>query len=168
MTGDRVLARTPDDEFRVERACREDLAQLLAVQHEAFGRVAQEAGVPLDHMPPARESLGELEQLYDGGMAFFVARDTSDSIVGTVRGALVDHSVEVGRLGVTATALRRGVARALMRALEDAFPSAERFELFTGADAAGPIALYESLGYSIFATETMGPWTLVRMERRRP
>jgi len=54
-----------------------------------------------------------------------------------------------------------------MRALEDSYPDAQRFELFTGAMATGPIALYESLGYKLIEPrEDMG-FPLVWFEKCR-
>jgi ribosomal protein S18 acetylase RimI-like enzyme len=74
--------------------------------------------------------------------------------VGTVRAtARGDGTVDVGRLAVVADALRRGVGRSLMRAVEDRFPEARRFELFTGAEATVPLALYRSMGYRVIRTE---------------
>ena len=62
---------------------------------------------------------------------------------------------------------RRGIGRRLMHAIEAEFPSAERFELFTGARSAGNIRLYESLGYSAFRHhEVSDQVTLVYMEWR--
>lgn len=169
MPADRpILAETPDGTIRVVVATRDELPALLGVQHEAFARVARQAGVPLENMPPANEPLGRLQELFDGGTQFFVALDSEGRVLGTVRAERVGEVVEVGRLAVAEGALRRGVATALMRALEAAHPDAGTFDLFTGAEAVGPIALYEGLGYQTYATEQMGPWTLVRMAKPGP
>jgi len=54
-----------------------------------------------------------------------------------------------------------------MVALEEAYPDATRFELFTGEMAKGPIALYESLGYRLIEPrEDMG-FPLVWFEKCR-
>jgi len=75
--------------------------------------------------------------------------------------------VMVRRLAVLPDVRGRGIARALMCALEEAYPRAERFELFTGAMAEGPIALYTSLGYHLIEPrEDMG-FPLVWFEKCR-
>ena len=88
--------------------------------------------------------------------------------VGTVRGeTLSDGSVMVRRLAVLPGFRRHGLARRLMAELENAYPGATRFELFTGADAKAPIALYESLGYSEFEPVAAPDFPLVYLEKRR-
>jgi len=145
-----------------------DLPDALRVQREGFGRVAARFGVDPTDMAPLRETLEDLQHLQAEGMRTFVARD-GDTTAGTVRAEVrVDGVVEVGRLAVADCCLRRGVARALMLALEESYPSATRFELFTGAEMAEPLGLYGSLGYSVFSTESYGPWTRVWLAKERP
>jgi ribosomal protein S18 acetylase RimI-like enzyme len=145
----------------IDVADRADLPDVLRIQHAAFDRVAARFGVDREEMSPLRETLGDLEALNLGGVRTLTARD-GHRIVGTVRGSLRDSGeVEVGRLAVDDGFLRRGIARALMLALEESFPDASRFVLFTGAEAVEPLGLYASLGYSIFRTERVGPWDLV-------
>ena len=65
-----------------------------------------------------------------------------------------DGVVEIGRLAVADSHLRRGIALALMLALEESYPETRRFELFTGVGATEPLALYRKLRYEVFR-ETM-------------
>lgn len=160
-----ALATTADGAIRVVTARSDELAALLDIQREAFGRIAREFGVPADRLPPVNETLDELEALCARGMLFLVALAEEERVVGTVRGERLGDTVEVGRLAVGEPYLRRGIASALMRGLEAAFPDAVRFDLFTGAEAAGPIRLYERLGYRIYATEQLGDWSLVRLAK---
>jgi len=144
-----------------------DLPAVLAVQHEAFGRIARQFGIPLDVLPPTRETLEDLERLHDAGMRTFVAR-ADGRVVGTVRAeARHDGVVEIGRLAVADSHLRRGIALALMLALEESYPGARRFELFTGAEAAEPLALYRKLGYEVFREEAHERVVLVWLARER-
>ena len=160
--------------IRIDRARTDDLPRSLAVQHRAFTRVALWLGID-DHsqLPPVAETLGEVERLVDEeGAIVMVARagEAPDApIVGTVRGLCSeDGSVEVGRLGVDDGWEGRGIGRALMLALEDAYPDVERFVLFTGREAVGPIGLYESLGYRIVRDEEVRPGMfLVWLEKCR-
>lgn len=159
------LSATPDGAVVVVAARLGDLPELLAVQRSAFARVAREFGAPIESMPPAHETLAELIDLKERGTCFLVGLTECGDVVGTVRAELVGDTVEVGRLAVLDTHLRRGVGTALMRGLETVFPDARRFDLFTGADATGPIELYQRLGYRVYATERMDRWTMVRMAK---
>jgi ribosomal protein S18 acetylase RimI-like enzyme len=147
-------------------ATREELPAILAVQREAFGRVAEMFSIDSAQLPPLTETEEDLGALFDAGIVFFAAHATDGSVVGSVRAEVRGGTVEVGRLVVTHTVRRRGVASALMRALEDSFPEAERFELFTGAEADVPLALYTKLGYQVYEERTVGTLLLVWMEKR--
>jgi GNAT superfamily N-acetyltransferase len=136
----------PDIEYR--EAGADDLPGVLTVQRDGFGRVATELGLEPTDLSALREDLHELKRLMSEGTRFFVALD-GDRVVGTVRGTMSDAgTVEVGRLAVGADHVRRGVGRSLIETLERAYPSARRMELFTGREAAAPLALYRSLGYT--------------------
>ena len=75
----------------------------------------------------------------------------------------------MGRLAVEDGLESSGIGTSLMTALEDAFPDAERFELFTGALAERPLRLYDRLGYSIYERrEVASGLELVWLEKRRP
>lgn len=154
-------------DFTIREAALEDLPAALAVQHDAFGRVARRFGIPLDVLPPASETLEDLVHLRARGFRTWIAEDEG-RVVGTVRGILrEDGVVEIGRLAVGGDHLRRGIARALMLALESGYPDVTRFELFTGEEAAEPLALYRSLGYEVFSTEAHEHVTLVWLAKVR-
>jgi predicted N-acetyltransferase YhbS len=137
----------------IDVATESDLTEALAVQHAAFARVARMFGIPSNNLSAVRETLQDLRAFRDAGATILVAR-VGDRVVGTVRATpRRDGTVDVGRLAVVADALRRGVGRSLMRAVEDQFPEAGRFELFTGAEAMVPLALYRSMGYRVMRTE---------------
>lgn len=147
-------------------AVREELPAILAVQREAFGRVARAIGIEAERLPPLTETLDDLEALFEAGTVFFSAVSIDGEVVGSVRAKLTGGDVEIGRLVVAENATRRGIGTALIQALERSFPDAERFELFTGAEAFEPLALYEKLGYSVYETRTEGAVALVWLEKR--
>jgi len=155
----------------VRTASSEDLPEVLRVQRAAFRRVALSFGVPETRLQPVTETLEKLEQLLSGGVRTFIAvvpDGGHERVVGTVRATTRDDGIiEIGRLAVDDGFTRRGVATALMAALEDAFPSADRFELFTGADAVEPLALYARLGYRIFRREQFESWSMVWLGKER-
>jgi GNAT superfamily N-acetyltransferase len=151
----------------VRIATREDLPAILAVQHEAFGRVADECGIDPSSLPPLVESLDCLERLWRTGTLFFVACDDR-TIAGSVRALLKDDVVTVNRLVVATSRLRRGVASSLMDALEAHFSSVRAFELFTGAEAIVPLALYRDRGYRHSHREIMHGVEVVWLAKRVP
>lgn len=152
---------------RIALATAGDLSEVLRVQRAAFGRVARQFDIPAESMAPVAETLEQLVRLHRSGVRTLVALDDG-RVVGTVRTTLRDDGVaEIGRLAVDEGFERRGIARALMTALEEDRPAAIRFELFTGAEAVGPIALYESLGYRVFSREQFERWAMVWLAKDR-
>lgn len=141
------------------------------MQRAAFRRVADKFGVPDSKMPPVSETLEKLEKLLADGVHTFIAvvpDGGAERVIGTVRATTRDDGViEIGRLAVDDGYTRRGVATSLMLALQEAFPAATRFELFTGADAVEPLALYACLGYRIFSREQFESWSMVWLAKER-
>ena len=94
--------------------------------------------------------------------------EVGGAIVGTVRGETMGSGdLMVRRLAVLPDCRGTGIARGLMAALEAAYPEARRFELFTGAEAAAPLALYESLGYRLMKSRATPDVPLVYLEKHR-
>jgi GNAT superfamily N-acetyltransferase len=147
------------------RAAEPDEAEAIAgVIRAGFATVAEEIGFDI---PPLHESAADVSATFDAGDAVMVA-DVDGAIVGTVRGETMDSGdVMVRRLAVLPANRGAGIARRLMLALEAAYPDVSRFELFTGADARAPLALYESLGYQLFEPSEAVDFPLVYLEKCR-
>jgi len=137
---------------------------IARVIRAAFLTVAEELGFDI---PPVHETPSDVRSTFEAGDAVLVA-EVDGAVVGTVRGeTLDDDGVMVRRLAVLPERRGTGIARGLMLALEDAYPAASRFELFTGAEAVGPIALYTSLGYRIVESRRDMGFPLVYLEKCR-
>jgi hypothetical protein len=55
-----------------------------------------------------------------------------------------------------------------MLRLEELFPEAERYELFTGSMSEGNICFYKRLGYAVYREEGLSPKVrIVFMEKRQ-
>lgn len=135
-------------EFSIRIAQPQDLQAVLDVQRQAFARVSVELDIDPAQLPPLTEHLGDLAALYAEGATFFVACSSLGTVVGSVRATrCADGTVQIGRLVVADRWTRRGVATALMDALEALHADATSFELFTGSDAYAPLALYQRRGY---------------------
>jgi ribosomal protein S18 acetylase RimI-like enzyme len=152
----------------VREAVRAELPAVLAVQHDAFSRVAKALGIEPSDLPPLQETLGQLEDLRLAGTRFFVAADPLGRIVGSVRASERDVVVDIGRLVVASDRLRQGIATRLVETLEASYAQADRFVLFTGEDATEALALYTKLGYELTRRDATGPVVLVWLEKRNP
>lgn len=162
---DTSISTSPTGDVIVREAAASDLPEVLRVQHAAFRRVARRFGFPETDLAPLTETLADLEALHAQGMRTLVAvvpSATGERVIGTVRAVVrPDGVVEIGRLAVDDGFERRGVASALMLALEAHHPEAARFELYTGSEAADALALYGRLGYHVFRADPFENWTRV-------
>lgn len=145
-------------------ATKEDAAAILALQQAAY---QSEAELYQDwSIPPLTQSLSELQQ--EIATITVLKASQGSRLVGSVRAVQQeDNSVAIGRLIVDPALQGQGIGSCLMAAIEAAFPTAPRFELFTGSLSLRNIHLYERLGYTVFARKQLSPQVeLVFMEKR--
>lgn len=150
---------------RVRTAGPNDIYTIARVQYQAFGRVASQFDITPSQLPPLMETTEHLTDLHERGTVFLVA-ESAGEVVGSVRATPRDGYVEIGRLVVADGHVRQGIGTALMDAIEASFAAGTRFELFTGADARGPLELYVRRGYSFLRLDASGPVELVWLEKR--
>jgi len=145
-------------------AAKEDAADILALQQAAY---QSEAELYQDwSIPPLTQSLSELQQ--EIATITVLKASQGSRLVGSVRAVQQeDNSVAIGRLIVDPALQGQGIGSCLMAEIEAAFPTAPRFELFTGSLSLRNIHLYERLGYTVFARKQLSPQVeLVFMEKR--
>lgn len=148
----------------IERAQREDAEAILELQKLAYRSEAR-----LYHdwtLPPLTQTLAALrDEIVDG---IVLKASDGERITGSVRARESGGACHVGRLIVHPEAQGRGIGTLLMHAIERAFPSATRFQLFTGSRSEGNLRLYRRLGYQHTHDQVLSPaLTLIHLEKRR-
>ena len=87
-------------------------------------------------------------------------------IVGSIRAFMERNTCFIGRWIVHPDFQKRDIGSMLFTAIENRFPNAARFELFTGHLSVGPIRFYEKRGYTSFRKVRLNPrLTLVYFEK---
>ena len=141
----------------------EDAVSILELQKLAY---RGEAAVYDDYsIAPLTQTLQNLRSEFDAKT--FLKAVIGDRIVGSVRAYQINRTCYVERLVVHPDFQRRGVGTKLLNRIEELFPAADRFELFTGHRSEDNIRLYSRLGYRIFKQEPVTErLTFVYMEKR--
>ena len=149
----------------IQQARVRDADQILKLQYLCYH---PEAALYDDwSLPPLTQSFWDLLAEYDTHR--ILVAHLGDDVIGSVRGHQRDDTCHIGRLCVHPRFQRRGLGTRLMRAIEDHFPEAGRFKLFTGHRSESNLRLYNRLGYAEFRRETLSPRLhLVHLEKRRP
>ncbi|WP_433118951.1 GNAT family N-acetyltransferase [Micromonospora sp. CA-246542] len=136
-------------EPRIVPAGVADAGEILTVQRAAYLTEAQHYSDPF--LPPLTETLDEVRTVLAGPTTVLAAR-LGHRLVGSVRARLDGDTAHIGRLSVAPDQQGQGIGVRLLTAIEEACAGrAARFALFTGADSARTLALYQRYGYRIVA-----------------
>jgi len=156
--------REATDRTVIDRAVRADAAEILALQKLAY---ASEAAIYDDYtISPLHQTLADLEAEIEGQVVLKAMLDAR--IVGSVRAYERDGTCHIGRLIVHPDCQNRGLGARLMRAIEERFAAAQRFELFTGHRSERNLYLYRKLGYASYRTQPINEQlSLIYLEKRR-
>ncbi|MEU5879737.1 GNAT family N-acetyltransferase [Spirillospora sp. NPDC047279] len=151
-------------DVRIEPADPDDAGELLTVQRAAYVSEAQLYGDPF--IPPLVESYEQLVKVLNADAVVLKAM-LDGRLVGAVRAQFSDHTCLIGRLVVAPDMQGRGVARALMEALErEVAGRADACVLFTGHLSEDNLRLYRRLGYTETHRERVAAHlTLVHMRK---
>lgn len=139
-----------------------DAASILALQYQAYQSEAVLYDTPT--IPPLTQSLEQLQGDFDDHVILRASVDRQ--IVGSVRARVQQATGFIGRLIVHPDHQNRGIGTRLLLAIEQACPTAVRFELFTGHKSVRNLYLYHKVGYREFRREQVSPkLTLVFLEK---
>lgn len=151
--------------MNISPAIADDAQHILALQHLAYQTEA--AKYDDNTLPPLLETLADLLARF--GDRRFLKAVEDNQIVGSVRGFQEGDTCFIERLIVHPDCRCRGIGTTLLAQIEALFPTARRFELFTGTKSESNIRLYERLGYRAFRHERVNEKvTLVFMEKIVP
>jgi ribosomal protein S18 acetylase RimI-like enzyme len=122
-----------------------DAAEILALQKLAY---LSEAALYDDYtIPPLTQTLESMLQDIESQVVLVAV--LGDRIVGSVRARQQGDTCYIGRLIVHPEHQNRGIGASLMRAIENRFSEAQRFELFTGDRSTKNLYFYRKLGYEV-------------------
>jgi len=147
--------------MEIVRATAADAEAIHTLRMEVFARVAEDYADP--DLPPLAEGLHETRAEFETHVVFKAVE--GGCIVGAVRASVSDGVVLIARLVVDPDFEGRGIGTALAQAVEDAFPQARRFELFTGDKSHPSLAIWRRLGYREDRRESVGHYELVYLSK---
>ena len=130
----------------IVRASAEDAACILELQKLAY---RSEAAIHNDFtISPLLQTLDDLRGEF--ASKTILKAILNEQLVGSVRACEQDGTCCVERLIVHPDFQGNGIGTSLMHAIESCFPTAKRFELFTGHKSERNLRLYKRLGYHVF------------------
>jgi GNAT superfamily N-acetyltransferase len=155
-----------DSRFVIVPAVRDDAERILYLQRLAY--LVEAERYQEWQIPPLTESVRQM--LVEFGRQLFLKAcvHSARQIVGAVRARLENGTCHVGRLIVHPDFQGHGIGSTLLRAIEERFASATRFELFTGHCSADNLRFYACRGYAPFREQPVSTrLTLVYLEKVR-
>ena len=147
--------------MEIKAAIIEDAETILALQRLAYQSEAANYDFTIR---PLTETLEDIKGRFHDRR--FLKAIEDGQIVGSVRAFQDEATCHVERFVVHPDYQRRGIGTALLNMIETCFPTARRFELFTGHKSESNIRLYERAGYRAVRQEQINEKvTLVVMEK---
>ena len=132
--------------MKIEKACKEDLREILKLQYLAYQSEAKLFNSQA--IPPLTQTLEDVQHEYEKGI-ILKATDEAGSIIGSVRAYCENGTVYIGKLMVHPDHQGKGIGTKLLIAIEACYTNV-RYELFTSTRSQKNIHMYEHLGYKIF------------------
>src|SRR4030042_1015587 len=129
----------------VENADFTDLPSILELQKLCYRENAERYND--FKIAPLVQNIDELENDYKNNLILKV--EDGGEIIGSIRAYEKDHVCCIGRVIVHPDYQNKGIGKKMMIEIENRFPGAVKFELFTGYKDEKNIYFYGRVGYKI-------------------
>lgn len=138
-----------------------DAEEILTLQRAAY---QAQAKLHDDfNIPPLVQSLDELRAEFE--LKTVVKIVENGKLLASGQARFESGSCYIGRMAVWPQYQGKGIGSQLLATLEAVFPSATRYELFTGENSRSNLAMYERRGYKRFKTDQLGKTKVIFLER---
>ena len=143
----------PPETLAIVPARLDDAPAILAMQKIAFEPEAR--ACQAWEIPPLQESVDGVRE-HIRTATVLKAMD-GERMLGSIRGIVTDGACLIRVLTVAPDAQGRGIGATLLKAIEDAHPQVERFELTTNMAMVGNVRFYLRHGYEVVEQVQFAP-----------
>jgi GNAT superfamily N-acetyltransferase len=144
---------TGAEPLKIVPATLADASAMLAMQWLAFEPEARAS--QSREIPPLQETVDDIRQHIR--TATVLKAVDGDRLLGSVRGVVAGGTCLIRVLVVATDAQGRGLGATLLKAIEDAHPQVERFELTTNMVMVGNVRFYLRHGYEVVEQVQFAP-----------
>ncbi|MBN2313866.1 MAG: GNAT family N-acetyltransferase [Sedimentisphaerales bacterium] len=150
--------------LRISQADLDDANEILDLQKVAY---QSEAALYNDFsIPPLTQTREEIRKEFESMV--FLKATYQGRIIGSVRASTDGDTCFIGRLIVHPDFQRQRIGTQLMERIERHFPTAGRFELFTGERSENNIRFYRNLGYQEIRTKKLTDKVVIIFMEKKP
>lgn len=134
--------------------------EVLRLQMQSYKVEAEYIGT--EDIPPLKETLDELLHCGEEFVGYFV----DDTLAGVLSYKFKKGVIDIHRVMVHPNFFRRGIARSLIRYLEDKIDTAEFVIVSTGAKNSPAVKLYQKLGFEVLDQSVFGDLVVTNFKKK--
>ena len=147
--------------MKIEEAIPSDAGSILNLQKIAY---ISEAELHDDfEIPPLTQTLEQL--LEDFKIKKILKVEFGGQLIASGQVNLKDGCAHIGRIIVKPEHQGKGIGSKLMKALEEVYPFAISFEIFTGENSARNLGMYQRRGYKVVSSKLIGKTKIIFLSR---